>query len=321
MIETPQGESCPACGSRQSRTIFHGRDRLYATTEKKFLIVECSGCQLMRLYPWPDPEELKTYYPQRYWFSPNRSTAEGLEERYRRFVLRDHVNFVREALRDGPANGPILDVGCGGGLFPRLLAESGAPAIGLDFSSNAADVAWRQNHVPAVCGTLSSAPFAGSTFRLVTMFHVLEHLYDPTAYLQAAYELLAPNGRLVVQVPNADCWQLLLFGSSWNGLDVPRHLINFRARDLENLLLSCGFEVLRNKFFSLRDNPAGFATSLAPSLDPMARRIRTDAESPASRLFKDLVYFCLVLAAVPVTLLEAACRAGSTVMIEARKPA
>ena len=35
-----------------------------------------------------------------------------------------------------------------------------------------------------------------------------------------------------------------------------------------------GFEVLRRKYFSLRDNPAGLATSLAPGLDPMARRIR-----------------------------------------------
>jgi 2-polyprenyl-3-methyl-5-hydroxy-6-metoxy-1,4-benzoquinol methylase len=319
-IRTPQGETCPACDGRQFRTLFRGEDRLYHTTEKQFLVVECSGCQLMRLYPWPSPDELKTYYPDRYWFHPSPSTAEGLEERYRRFVLRDHVSFVRKALTGAPSEGPILDVGCGGGLFPRMLTESGAPAFGLDFSSSAAQVAWQQNQVPAVCGTLSSAPFAPSTFRLVTMFHVLEHLYDPGAYLEAAFTLLAPNGRLVVQVPNAECWQMLLFGAGWNGLDVPRHLIDFRARDLENLLTSSGFEIIRSKYFSLRDNPAGFATSLAPSLDPMARRVRQAPESSRARLWKDLAYLFLVIAALPVTMLEAACRAGSTVMIEARKP-
>lgn len=321
MIETPSSESCPACESRQFRTLFHGHDRLYATTDKEFLVVECSGCQLLRLYPWPSTDELESFYPKRYWFSPTRSVAEGLEERYRRFVLRDHLAFVRSALHSAPADGAILDVGCGGGLFPRMLAESGTPAFGLDFSSSAAQVAWRENHVPAVCATLSRAPFAPSTFKLVTMFHVLEHLYDPRAYLSAAFSLLAPNGRLVVQVPNADCWQLLLFGSAWNGLDVPRHLINFRGRDLENLLTSCGFEVLRSKYFSLRDNPAGFATSVAPRLDPMARRVRQTRESSFARLLKDLTYLALVLASLPITLLEAACRAGSTVMIEARKPA
>jgi SAM-dependent methyltransferase len=182
-------------------------------------------------------------------------------------------------------------------------------------------VAWQENRVPVVCGNLASAPFSPSSFRLVTMFHVLEHLYDPASYLEASFQLLKPGGRLVVQVPNVECWQFLLFGSGWNGLDVPRHLINFRARDLENLLKSCGFEVLRQKYFSLRDNPAGLATTLAPGLDPMARRVRRLAESPRMRLFRDAVYFGLVVAALPVTLLEAACRAGSTVMMEARKPA
>ena len=100
---------------------------------------------------------------------------------------------------------------------------------------------------------------------------------------------------------------------------MPRHLINFRQRDLDALLDACGFEVLRHKHFSLRDNPAGFATSLAPSLDPMARRVRALEESPKMRLLKDLAYAALVVAALPFTIVEAACRAGSTIMVEARK--
>jgi hypothetical protein len=108
-------------------------------------------------------------------------------------------------------------------------------------------------------------------------------------------------------------------GENWSGLDVPRHLLTFRASDLEVLLERCGFEVVRHKYFSLRDNPAGLATSVAPWLDPMARRVRGVREGPRTKLFKDFLYFCLVLASAPLTLLEAACRAGSTVMVEARK--
>ena len=153
------------------------------------------------------------------------------------------------------------------------------------------------------------------------MFHVLEHLYDPAAYIEAAHALLGPHGRLIVQVPNAASWQFLMLGENWIGVDVPRHLLTFRASDLEALLDRCGFEVVRRKFFSLRDNPAGLATSLAPWLDPMARRLRKIGEAPNVRLFKDLLYFCLVAACLPLTLLEAACRAGSTIMVEARKRA
>ena len=123
----------------------------------------------------------------------------------------------------------------------------------------------------------------------------------------------------MVQVPNAACWQFLLLGENWSGADVPRHLWNFRPQDLEILLDRFGFDVVRVKHFSLRDNPASLATSLAPGLDPMARRVRGVVESSAEHLLKDLVYFGLVVASLPFTLLEAACRAGSTVMMEARK--
>jgi SAM-dependent methyltransferase len=284
---------------------------------------------LIRLSPQPAPGELHEYYPANYWFAPEISTADRMEQRYRRFVLRDHLRFVERALREvaeheqrGP--GMILDVGCGGGLFLEVLAERGAGRgkrrlAGLDFSLDAANMTWRRAGVAAVCATLSKAPFAAGSCAVITMFHVLEHLYDPASYLESARELLAAEGRLIVQVPNAACWQFLLMGERWSGIDVPRHLIDFRLKDLDLLLETCGFEVLRHKHFSLRDNPAGMATSIAPGLDPMARRIRRVAETPRLRLFKDVLYLALAGALAPFTLLEAACRAGSTIMVEARK--
>ncbi len=229
------------------------------------------------------------------------------------------MRFVEGALATA-GEGVVLDVGCGGGLFLRLLKERGrSRVVGLDFAVDAAGIAWGRNGVPAVCGSLTQAPLPEASCAAVTMFHVLEHLYDPASYLLAARALLKPEGRLVVQVPNAACWQFMLFGENWNGIDVPRHLIDFRRQDLELLLDRTGFEVVRTKHFSLRDNPAGFASSLAPDLDPMARRIRGVPESPAWAMFKNGLYLGLTFAALPFTLLEAACRAGSTIMIEARK--
>lgn len=314
---------CPACGSTEMRTLFSATDRLYRTTDKYFLIVECRNCRLIRLHPQPTPMELRQYYPPDYWFVPESGAADTLEQAYRRFVLRDHLRFVERALRESGEEGIILDVGCGGGLFLQMLAErrprnSKLKGIGLDFSLDAAKVASRAG-VPAVCATLSRAPVAPGSCAAITMFHVLEHLYDPSSYLESARELLRPDGRLIVQVPNAACWQFLLFGERWNGIDVPRHLIDFRQSDLELLLDHCGFEVLRSKHFSLRDNPAGMATSFAPGLDPMARRMRGVAESARMRLLRDLLYLALTAISVPFTLFEAACRAGSTIMIEARK--
>lgn len=310
---------CPACGSPEYRTLTRGSDRLYHTTRKSFLLVECATCQLIRLFPWPSPAELKTFYPDHYWFDAGEDTSGQLAESYRRFVLADHVRFVMGAVRSARMSEPVLDVGCGGGLFLRMLQERGVPVIGLDVAVAAAGVAWRRLGVPAVCASLSHAPFAPQSFSVVTMFHVLEHLYDPAAYVDEARRLLKPGGRLIVQVPNIDCWQYFLAAENWNGVDIPRHLIHFKARDVDALLGDCGFEVLRHKHFSWRDNPAGLATTIAPGLDPMSRRIRGVAESPRARLLKDLLYFSLVLASVPFTALEAAAGQGSTIMVEARR--
>lgn len=315
----PARDACPACAETAFRTLFQCGDRLFGTTDENFLIVECRRCRLLRLFPWPEPRKLHRYYPPDYWFDPAASASDSLAQAWRRFAIQDHVRFVRRTLRDLPEDSRVLDVGCGGGLFLRELHLPEHRAFGLDFSLDAASVAWSGNGVPAVCGALTRAPFPPASFGLITMFHVLEHLYDPGAYLSAARGLLIPGGRLVIQVPNASCWQFLMFGAAWNGLDVPRHLIDFRESDLEVLLDAAGFEIVRRKHFSLRDNPAGLASTLAPALDPMGRRVRRAGGSPRMRLLKDAAYFLLVLASIPFTALEAACRAGSTIMIEARR--
>lgn len=283
-----------------------------------FQVVECERCRLLRLYPKPSPEELATYYPSDYWHNDAGGSITAMEEFYRRLVSLDHIRFLEGALRHA-GGGLAMDVGCGGALLLRMLRERGHPVLGADFSLDAASIAWHQNGVPAFCGTLTQAPLADGSVGMLSMFHVLEHLYQPQEYLAAAHRLLKPEGRLVIQVPNAASWQFLLFGEHWNGIDVPRHLHNFKLSDLIVLLDRCGFEPVRTKHFSLRDNPAGFSISLAPGLDPMARRVRKIAETPSQRLFKNAVHLGLMLLALPFSAVEALCRAGSTVMVEARK--
>ncbi len=312
--------ACLMCGSDRAALLFRQTDRLYGTTDKLFGVVRCEQCGLLRLDPQPSPEELRHYYPDNYWFAPDASLVARIEEQYRREVLRGHVAFVERALRSSRARGPLLDVGCGGGLFLGMMRERGFRVAGLDFSHEAAALAWRLHLAPAVVADLERAPFRAGTFGGIAMSHVLEHLADPRAYLAAAHRLLEPDGRLLIFIPNAASWQFRLLGRRWNGIDVPRHLFDYSDRDMERLLTDSGFEVLRRNYFSLRDNPAGLATSLAPGLDPMARRVRKVREGAAGRLVKDLAHFALVAAALPFALLEAACHAGSTVMMEARRP-
>jgi SAM-dependent methyltransferase len=270
---------------------------------------------MLRLFPQPERETLARYYPGNYWFDPDENRASKLADAYRRIVLLDHLRFVQRAYRSAGGIGPLLDVGCGGGLLPGMLRERGLPAMGLDSSPAACSIAWRRHRVPALAADLAHVPFASGSFTLVSLFHVLEHLPEPRAYVSASRELLAPQGRLVVQIPDASSWQFRLLGNRWNGLDIPRHLNNFRGEDLRTVLEDSGFAIERVKHFSLRDNPAGLATSLAPHLDPMARRIR----GLRSGVVHHAAYLALVLAALPFAGIEAAFGHGSSIMVEARK--
>lgn len=309
-------QSCLRCGHTAHTVVAQGTDRLYRTTADTFRAVRCIRCGMMRLSPRPADALLPRFYPPEYWFDPDESQAARWAERYRRLVLRDHVRFVaRAAAACGTATVPILDVGCGGGLLDGMLRQRGLGVIGLDTSSAACRIAWHRHRVPTLKGDLTRAPFLPASFSLVSMFHVLEHVPSPSAFLIAAGELLRAEGRLVVQVPNAACWQFRWLRGRWNGLDFPRHLNHFRPADLTALLNRCGFQVVRVKHFSLRDNPAGLATSLAPGLDPMSRRVR----GKRTGLLAFAAHFALAAAALPFALVEAVFKHGSTIMVEARK--
>jgi SAM-dependent methyltransferase len=316
---------CPACDSPSANLLFTATDRRWATTDKTFSIVECSGCRLIRLYPQPTPGELNSYYPPDYWKPPEHDLHDWLRQKYRRVALSDCISFVERALDESTElsngkRGLLLDVGCGDGFLLHVLAAHGkGPLVGVDFSLDAATAAWREHHVPVICGSLTSAPFADESCSLITMFQVLQHLYNPVDYLDTAHRLLAPEGRLIVQVPNAACWQFLLFGDKWHDMDVPRQLLHFRAADLETLLDHCGFEVLRRKHFSLHDNPASLASSLLLAMDPLIGPIRRKLARSKWSVASDIAYLLLVVACLPFTIFEAACHAGSTVTMEARK--
>jgi SAM-dependent methyltransferase len=193
---------------------------------------------------------------------------------------------------------------------------TGIQGEGLDVSADAARAARDLYGITVHPLDIAEAGFPPDAFDLITMFHVLEHLPRPREALLKILSWLAPEGVLLVQVPNLNSYQARLFGPRWIGIDIPRHLVNFTPAGLRRLLEGTGFSPGAASFYSLRDNAPAIVSSLAPSLDPVAMAIRGNTRfASARRLF----YFGLVLLAQPLALLESLLGKGGTMFLVAKK--
>jgi SAM-dependent methyltransferase len=318
--------NCPVCSNSSTAPALAGSDVLFETTTKEFKLNACPLCNCLFLNPLPDDREIAGFYPSQYWWSASRPTfLKRAESLYRRVALHGHVAFITSAARRWKAGTPLrlLDVGCGSATLLGQMKKRNFDVLGVDTSAEAAQVAAEENGVRVVLGTLQNAGLETSSFDLVTLFHVMEHVTNPRDVLDEVRRILKPRGTVVLQVPNIDSWQFRWFGAKWYGLDIPRHVIDYSRQSIVNLLEHCGFHIVRIRHFNLRDNAPALVSSLFPSLDPLSRPIRlrrrNTRESAALSWCKHLLYFLLVLGAYPVAMAEAAFGHGATVMIEAHK--
>lgn len=311
---------CPVCRHPRCRFWRRLEDRFFQVTREAFLLYRCPGCGLRFQRASDVADRIPGFYPPGYWWDPE-GDPRGVEGFYREWVLRrDQLRFVLSVAP--PGNGRrLLDIGCGSGTFLKLAREAGFRVKGLEASPEAGEAAEKILPGRVVVGDERELIRRGATFHLLTLFHVLEHLPRPLEYLRRIRRLLAEDGGLVVQVPDSHSIQATLLGSRWYGLDCPRHIHNFTARALIELLGRAGFRVRRVRHFSLRDNAAALVSSLFPALDPMSRKVRLLREKKTHPkpgfLVNEAVYFGLLILAQPLAAMEAALGRGATVTVYA----
>jgi toxoflavin synthase len=123
------------------------------------------------------------------------------DDPYRRGL---HFPAVEEVLGDLTKK-RILDIGCGDGLFPRLLAERGASVVGYDKASQRiAEANAPGLDATFVVATPDSFVYEG-TFDAATSVMVLQLAASPeelTAFFRSASRHLEPGGRFISVVLN-----------------------------------------------------------------------------------------------------------------------
>lgn len=234
--------ACPACGAVERRFALETPTHLHRSDER-FRFSACDRCGLVYLDPRPSAEGLEAFYAEDYL--PHRGPSawgrwSPLVAAGERSLDRRRVRRVRRSVRLD-ASSTVLDVGCGRPSFlAALRAETGCEAWGLDFSASGwADADWSGLHL-LEGGLDEVASDLPPAFDLVTMWHYLEHDFEPRRTLERLLEHATPATRLLIEVPDHDSWTRRRHGSLWAGYHTPRHAALYDAASLSELLERSG---------------------------------------------------------------------------------
>lgn len=204
--------------------------------------------------PMPDDAWLKEYYDRVYYQELTSSTyqkeydADELEYIHNRSRLSEYV-WRRETRAE---TGRLMDVGCGEGFFMEHFARRGWEVLGCDYSDYGL-ISQNPELQPFfvkgdVYDTLSTYCERQTTFDLVNLSNVLEHVVDPVGILGSIADIMHPRSVLRIQVPNDySAFQEMLVEKGFSTetwFVPPDHLNYFTFTSLPALLQQAGYRVV-----------------------------------------------------------------------------
>ena len=240
MVDT----KCDICGSSERDFLFAAVDCNWSG-KGPFSIFACGRCGLAYLAPRPDEADFFKCYPEIYYSGKEAGASHKMR-------------LIKKWAQ--PA-GSVLDVGCGKGYFLNQMKRSGWMVRGLELSEKEADFAKKTFDIDVYTKGLVGSDLSGIRFDLVTFWHSLEHIKDPSSFLKQVYRILKPKGCLIISTPNISSLQANVFGKKWYHIDAPRHLNLFSAKSLGLLLEKNAFSVRKVNYFDFGHNLFGWVMS------------------------------------------------------------
>jgi len=217
----------------------------YFLTQKSFDLVQCSHCGLVRTNPFPDSSSINSYYVSKEYVSHSDDTKGLVNILYslvKKYALKKKFQLIHKYSKGKT----LIDYGCGSGDLVNYASSKGWNVTGYDSSKIARDASFKKYgieiHHPE---KLSDLPPA--SIDTITLWHVLEHIENPSDLLSSLKTVLNDNGCIFVAVPNINSFDAKFYKSFWAALDVPRHLYHFNTNSLTRLCEKEGYNVIYSK--------------------------------------------------------------------------
>jgi SAM-dependent methyltransferase len=263
----------------------------YLVTQEEFILSKCDNCGFVYTSPRPSINEIGPYYKSEEYYShssENKSIVSIVYNQIRNFNIKRKLSLIKSKTLK---TGNLLDYGCGAGLFIKKAKEEGWSVNGIEPNPEAREVARKLGLDVQDPASLSS--LKKSSFDVISLWHVLEHLHDIETVIPKLKSLLNENGYLVVAVPNLDSWDAKKYQQKWAAYDVPRHLYHFSPKDIKGLFGNFGMRVVSThpmKFDSFYVSMLSENKSLMAYLRAFINGFKSNISARSSGNYSSLIY-------------------------------
>ncbi len=219
---------CPVCGNNEFTNSLICND--HTVTNEKFALIKCKSCGFLLTSPRPTKENIGKYYKSDTYISHSDTNKGIINQIYhvvRKISLRNKFKLIKQKENKST----ILDFGTGTGYFVNYCNERGQLAEGLEIDDAARAIASKNG--AKIYSSLNE--IKDKKYRVITAWHVLEHIHDLDQTISSMKKLLEKKGRLVFAVPNCNSYDAQHYKEFWAGYDVPRHLYHFTPQTMKIL--------------------------------------------------------------------------------------
>ena len=173
---------CYYCQATESVPFLTAQDDLTGKPGT-FTFITCARCGLRYQNPRLGIEHVKAFYDQEY-IAHRKKTNWGPLTGFFNWVMDRHDRQKEKLVLRYVALDPeseVLDVGCAVGTFlQKVRARYGARVVGVDFKDLRGSPSLEG--VEFHCGLFYEQPLERERFDAITMWHFLEHDYDPVPH-------------------------------------------------------------------------------------------------------------------------------------------
>lgn len=245
--------NCPICGSSETSKAFDAVD--YFSTKETFPVCDCRSCGFRFTNNFPSDDIIGRYYDSPDYISHSDSKkgfTNFLYHFFRKRMLKKKVNLVSKYVSESQnmcgniaqQHTRLLDIGCATGYFLNTAKKKGYTVSGIEKNIKARDYAI-SNFGLDVKDEQSLWNIENESFDVITLWHVLEHMQKLNEVIDKLKSILAPNGTLVLALPNYQSYDAKIYEEFWAAYDIPRHLWHFSHDTIENLLSKYQFKIIK----------------------------------------------------------------------------